>query len=96
MAKEKLTSEFSNAALRLDARCEVQIATMKSGETTEGYYNRFAGAMMEAGYSSEDTTLGDTFLLGFPNQWQTHINTVLGVHYPNCSHFTASQIATCP
>ncbi|CAO0798843.1 unnamed protein product [Mucor circinelloides] len=67
-AKDKFTSKFSNAALRLDARREVQTASMKPGETTEEYYNRFARAMMEAGYSSEDTTLGDTFLLGFPNE----------------------------
>ncbi|KAK4510556.1 40S ribosomal protein mrp2, mitochondrial [Mucor velutinosus] len=95
MAKEKFTSKFSNAALRLDARREVQTATMRSGETTEEYYNRFARAMMEAGYSSEDTTLGDTFLLGFPNEWQIQINAVLGVHFPGCSNFTASQIVTC-
>ncbi|KAG1090832.1 hypothetical protein G6F42_019589 [Rhizopus arrhizus] len=68
---------------------------MKPGETTEEYYNRFARAMMEAGYSSEDTTLGDTFLLGFPNEWQIQINAVLGVHFPGCSNFTASQIVTC-
>ena len=95
VAKEKFTSKFSNAALRLDARREVQTATMKPGETTEEYYNRFARAMMEAGYSSEDTTLGDTFLLGFPSDWQIQINAVLGVHYPNCSNFTTSQIVNC-
>ncbi|KAK4519670.1 uncharacterized protein ATC70_009908 [Mucor velutinosus] len=95
MAKEKFTSKFSNAALRLDARREVQTATMRSGETTEEYYNRFARAMMEAGYFSEDTTLGDTFLLGFPNEWQIQINAVLGVHFPGCSNFTASQTVTC-
>ncbi|CAO0789981.1 unnamed protein product [Mucor circinelloides] len=94
-AKDKFTSKFSYAALRLDACREVQTASMKPGETTEEYYNRFARAMMEAGYSSEDTTLGDTFLLGFPNEWQIQINAVLGVHYPGCSNFTASQIVNC-
>lgn len=34
-AKGKFTSKFSNAALRLDARREVQTATMRPGETTE-------------------------------------------------------------
>ncbi|KAI8635705.1 hypothetical protein BD408DRAFT_438748, partial [Parasitella parasitica] len=94
-AKDLFTKKFNNAALRLDARREVQTATMKPGETTEEYYNRFARAMLEAGYSSEDTTLGDTFLLGFPASWQIQINSVLCAQYPGQSDFTANQIVTC-
>jgi len=94
-AKEKFTKKFNNAALRLDARREVQGATMKPGETTEEYYNRFARAVMEAGYSTEDTTLGDTFLLGFPAAWQIQINSVLCAQYAGTSNFTAGQIVTC-
>ena len=94
-AKDKFTKKFNNAALRLDARREVQGAAMRSGETTEEYYNRFARAVMEAGYSTEDTTLGDTFLLGFPAAWQIQINSVLCAQYPGTSDFTAGQIVTC-
>ncbi|GAN03289.1 hypothetical protein MAM1_0037c02741 [Mucor ambiguus] len=46
VAKEK----FSNTALRLDARREVQTATMRSCETTEEYYDRFTHTIMKAGY----------------------------------------------
>lgn len=93
--EEKFTKKFNNAALKLDARREVQGATMKSGETMEEYYNRFTRAVMEAGYSTEDTTLGDTFLLGFPAAWKIQINYVLCAQYPGTSDFTAGQMVTC-
>lgn len=68
---------------------------MKSRETNEEYYNRFARAVMEAGYFTENTTLGDTFLLGFPATWQIQINSVLYAQYPETLDFTAGQIVNC-
>ncbi|KAG2195429.1 hypothetical protein INT46_008462 [Mucor plumbeus] len=71
----------NNAILKLQARREVFNAKMRAGETTEEYTARFSKAASDANYSMDNTTVGDAFLTGFPEEWQAQINTVL-----HCNH----------
>lgn len=49
---------------------------MRPGGSTEEYTTRFSKAVSDAtSYSMNNTTVGDAFLTGFPEEWQAQINT---------------------
>ncbi|CEP08911.1 hypothetical protein, partial, partial [Parasitella parasitica] len=87
--------KFNNPLLRLNARRAVQSAAMQGGETVEGYYNRFSRSCAEAGYDAADTSIGDAFLNGFPNEWQIQVTTLLCTSFPGATSWTVGQISSC-
>ncbi|GAN11418.1 conserved hypothetical protein [Mucor ambiguus] len=82
----------NNAMLKLQSRREVFNAKMHSGESTEAYTTRFTKAVTEANYSLDNTTIGDAFLTGFPEEWQTQINTVLLCNHTDRDYWTIDEI----
>lgn len=84
----------NNAVLKLQSRREVFSAVMKINETTDEYSARFKKAASEAGYSADNSTIGDAFLMGFPKEWQSQINTLLHCTYPDRDYWTTDEIST--
>lgn len=82
----------NNAMLKLQSRREVFNAKMRAGESTEEYTTRFTKAVSEANYSLDNTTIGDAFLTGFPEEWQTQINTVLLCNHTDRDYWTIDEI----
>ncbi|KAG1107564.1 hypothetical protein G6F42_016325 [Rhizopus arrhizus] len=80
----------NNAVLKLQSRREVFSAAMKVNETTDEYSVRFK----KAGYSADNSTIGDAFLMGFPKEWQSQINTLLHCAYPDRDCWTTDEIST--
>ncbi|KAL9536380.1 hypothetical protein MBANPS3_012688, partial [Mucor bainieri] len=80
--------------LKLQSRREVFNAKMRTGESTEEYTTRFSKAVSEANYSLDNTTIGDAFLTGFPEEWQTQINTVLLCNHTDRDYWTIDEIHT--
>lgn len=84
----------NNAMLKLQSRREVFNAKMRPGESTEEYTTCFSKAVSEANYSMDNTTIGDAFLTGFPEEWQTQINTVLLCNHTDRDYWTIDEIHT--
>ncbi|KAI8373794.1 hypothetical protein BD560DRAFT_466999, partial [Blakeslea trispora] len=76
-AKSLFEKTFGNALLKLQARKAVMSMKMKQAETVNDYAMRFGCALGEAGYSRNDSILGDIFLYGFPEEWQVQIKRTL-------------------
>ncbi|GAN11760.1 hypothetical protein MAM1_0899d11346, partial [Mucor ambiguus] len=76
-----------------ESRREVFNAKMHAGESTEAYTTRFTKAVTEANYSLDNTTtIGDAFLTGVPEEWQTQINTVLLCNHTDRDYWTIDEI----
>lgn len=56
------------------------------------FFTRFTKAVSEANYSLDNTTIGDAFLTGFPEEWQTQINTVLLCNHTDRDFWTINEI----
>ena len=84
----------NNAVIKLQSRRQVFNAAMKIGETTDEYTARFNKAATEAGYKADNLTIGDAFLMGFPLDWQTQINTLLHCTYTDREHWRVEEIYT--
>ena len=84
----------NNAVLKLQSRRQVFNAAMKIGETTDDYTARFNKAASEAGYKADNLTIGDAFLMGFPLDWQTQINTLLHCTHIDREHWRVEEIYT--
>jgi hypothetical protein len=76
-AKKQFEKRFHNTHTRLLAKREVMTMKMRLNETANEYAARFGRAAGEAGYSKLDKTLSDTFMYGFPENWQVQISAVL-------------------
>ena len=64
------------------------------GETTDEYTARFDKVATEAGYKADNLTIGDAFLMGFPLDWQTQINTLLHCTCNDREHWRVKEIYT--
>ena len=72
-----LIKKFGSSQAVFLAKRRVINMSMNGNETVNEYYIRFTRAASEAGYRKDDTTLADFYFNGFPDKWQTQINTVL-------------------
>ncbi|CEP16222.1 hypothetical protein [Parasitella parasitica] len=84
----------NNAVLKLQSRREVFNAKMRPGESTEENTIRFSKAATDVYYSLDNTTIGDAFLTGFPEEWQTQIRTVLHCNHSDRDYWTIDEIHT--
>ncbi|KAL9537679.1 hypothetical protein PS6_011709, partial [Mucor atramentarius] len=92
-AKDAFVKKFNSSLHRLSARRAVQSSVMQGGETTEQYLNRFSRSCVEAGYDSNDTSIPDAFLNGFPTDWQIQITALLCNTFPGQDSWTTNQVA---
>ncbi|KAF1802290.1 hypothetical protein FB192DRAFT_1342724 [Mucor lusitanicus] len=92
-AKDVFLKKFNSSLHRLSAGTAVHSSTMQVGETAEQYFNRFSRSCVEAGYDSNDTSIGDAFLNGFPTDWQIQVTTLLCNFYPGRESWTTNEVA---
>ncbi|KAI8635828.1 hypothetical protein BD408DRAFT_463074 [Parasitella parasitica] len=85
--------KFGTAHSRLNKRRAVMNMVMNDSETVDEYTGRFLRTVSEAGYNRDDLTIGDVFLLGFPEAWQFNLTTVLLARTQRES-WSASEIST--
>jgi hypothetical protein len=56
------------------------------------YATRFTRAASEAGYSKLDKTISDTFMYGFPEDWQIQISAVLLSLYGDKNEWLVEEV----